>query len=522
MGPPATIPFRRVAFVLLSMLLGVLVVGVGFEIYNWQRRQADLEHRTGLILDRSIDVANEARIAVRMVNALKTEPCTSADIAAMNVIVSRTSYLVDVGRIVHRTILCDTTGKLVDDARLHPPDRISTRGAEIWLSTPLRGDWRVRVTASALNGVIVYSRPTASSDLYRSLGDAVATVSPVDTKGQFTSSVRSSRLVGAEYSAPTEIDPDIDHIVHHCNMEFELCVSASEHAQWGLPGVPLAGKFALLAGGMLLGLIAHAVVGSWLTTRRTLYRRLRRAIRRDQISVHYQPMVCLNTTEVLGFEALARWRVPGLDDVPPDVFIPLAETSGLLGALTERVVARTFGEMAAILADRRNLHVSINVAVQSLLSDEFQPMLDRLAHRHGVNRRSIVVEVTERETGDVARIGHAVRALRDAGYRVFLDDFGTGYSSLAYLASLPIDTIKLDKLFSNSVGTSLVGTLVLREICRMMATLGLNVVFEGIETTEQAGVLEELAPGAMGQGWLYGRPVPVADLVLPPIDGPPA
>jgi sensor c-di-GMP phosphodiesterase-like protein len=95
---------------------------------------------------------------------------------------------------------------------------------------------------------------------------------------------------------------------------------------------------------------------------------------------------------------------------------------------------------------------------------------------------------------------------------VFLDDFGTGYSSLAYLATLPIDTIKLDKLFSRSVGTSLVGTLVLREICRMMMTLGLSVIFEGIETEDQARVLEELAPGAIGQGWLFGRPVPLSEL----------
>ncbi len=506
---------RRSTIVAFSILLGTLVVAAGFEVFNWERRQSELEFRAELLLDRSVAIATETRLAIRQVVALKTTPCSPEDITALGILVSRSAYLIDAGRIDGRTVLCDTSGKLPVGTALRPPDRISSRGAQVWLSTPLRGDWRVNVTAAALHGVIIYSRPKAAPDILEGLGDAIANVGPGDFSGNYMSSVGAGRLAGAEYGRQSSAIPALDHRYAHCQPGFDICVSISEHASLGIASMSPTGRLGLVAGGMALGLAGQAAIGGWLAARRTLVRQLRRAIRRDEIAVHFQPMVCLRTRDVTGFEALARWRRPGSEPVPPDIFIPLAERSGLLGDLTERVIDRALGELGPILAGRPGLHVSINVAVQQLLSTEFRYSLDRLAGRHGVARSAIVVEVTERETGDVARIGDMVRDLRDAGYRVFLDDFGTGYSSLAYLATLPIDTIKLDKLFSRSVGTSLVGTLVLREICRMMATLGLSVVFEGIETEEQARVLEELAPGAMGQGWLYGYPLPVAELVLP-------
>ncbi len=515
MGLYAAASLRRSTVVALSIVLGTLVVATSFEAFNWAGRQSELEFQAGLLLNRSVAIATEARLGLRQAAALRTTPCSPDDIAALNVIVSRSAYLIDVGRIEGRTVLCDASGRLPVATALRPPDRISSRGGQVWLQTPLRGDWRVMVTAAANHGVIVYSRPKAASDVFDGLGDAVAVVSPGDRTGSYMSWIGSGRLVGAEYSLHSQMALAIDHTYARCEPGFDLCVSISDRAPLGILSMSLAGKLGLLAGGGLLGLVGQAVIGSWLAARRTLVNQLRRAIRRDEIAVYYQPMVCIKTRQVTGFEALARWHGPRGQTVPPDIFIPLAERSGLLGDLTERVVDRALNELTAILRARPHLHVSINVAVQQLLSTEFRQMLDRLASRHSVERSAIVVEVTERETGDVARIGDMVGDLRDAGYRVFLDDFGTGYSSLAYLATLPIDTIKLDKLFSRSVGTSLVGTLVLREICRMMATLGLAVVFEGIETEEQARVLEELAPGSMGQGWRYGHPLPVAELVLP-------
>ncbi len=507
-----TTVLRKATRISVWVLCGILLVSAGFEAVNWERRQNALEFQADLILRRSVAIATETRGLIRAAAKLKTVPCSPEDIEALHRLVSRSAYLVDIGRIEGRRILCDTSGIRSSDDELRKPDRISSRGAMVWLSTPLRGDWRINVTAAALHGIIIFSRPAAAADLFESLGDAVVTVSPPNSSSQYMSSVRPSRLVGAEYALRSRGEHWLDHRYERCDPAYDLCVHIAQPADWSIAVASIEEVLGLLASGLVFGVLANAAASSWLASRRALHKRLNRAIRRDQIVVHYQPLVSLKERRLTGFEALARWRCGKDDDVPPDVFIPIAERHGLLAALTERVANRALADLSATLAQRRDLYVSINIAIQTLLSPDFKPMLDRLATVHDVDRRSIVLEITERETGDVARIADVVKGLRDGGYRVFLDDFGTGYSSLAYLTTLPIDTIKLDKLFSRSVGTSLVGTLVLREICRMMMTLGLSVIFEGIETEDQARVLEELAPGAIGQGWLFGRPVPIAEL----------
>ncbi len=494
------------------VICGIVLVSLGFEAINWERRQNELEFQAGLILRRSIAIATETRGVLRAAVKLKTKPCSPEDIAALHFLVSGSAYLVDVGRIEGRRVLCDSSGTRPSDSELRKPDRISRRGAMVWLHTPLRGDWRINVTAAANHGIIVFSRPAAAADLFEALGDATATVSPPDVPGHYMSSDRPGRLAGAEYTHGAQSEKWFDHRYAHCAPDYDICVAVAQPASWRIPAATTTETLGLLASGLVFGMLANAGAGSWFASRRTLHQRLKRAIGRDLIVVHYQPLVSLKDRKLTGFEALARWRGSKDEDIPPDVFIPIAEQHGLLAALTERVASRALADLSAVLAQRRELYVSINIAIQTLLSPNFRTMLDRLATLHGVDRRSIVLEITERETGDVARIGDLVKELRDGGYRVFLDDFGTGYSSLAYLATLPIDTIKLDKLFSRSVGTSLVGTLVLREICRMMMTLGLSVIFEGIETEDQARVLEELAPGAIGQGWLFGRPVPLSEL----------
>lgn len=503
---------RKACWTVVAISIGAIAVIVGFEVIRWQQRHGELSYHAELVLRRSVAVATEVRYALRMVPRLRTAPCSPEDMKALRLLVERSVFIVEIGRIKGNQILCDSGGVAPADSVLRSPDRINSRGTEIWLGVPLRGDWRLGVSAAARDGVIVYSRPTAAEDLFTSLGSASVAVVPPHWATPYASSRRSGQLTGAAYVPHPSADRWFDHAIVACRDGFDLCVVVGERWHPAFPGVPLGEKLALLCGGAILGRIGLGLFRTWLASRRTLYRRLKRAIDRNQITVHYQPLVRLDDRVVVGFETLARWRLPNGEHVSPDVFVPLAEQTGLLAALTEFVLDRALSDMASLLAERPDLYVSINIAVQSLLSDELLTVLKLYCDAHGVDRSRIVLEITERETGDVKLIGDAVGRLREAGFRIFLDDFGAGYSSLAYLATLPIDTIKLDKLFSNSVGTSLVGSLVLDEILHMMSTLNLSVVFEGIETEEQALALGAIAPGAMGQGWLFGRPMPISDL----------
>ncbi|HWJ75791.1 MAG TPA: EAL domain-containing protein [Kaistia sp.] len=503
---------RKVGWTVVAISLGMIVVVAGFELISWQRRHSELAFQAELVLRRSVSVANEVRAGLRMVPRLKTAPCSPDDIKAMRLFVERSVFIVEIGRVNGDRILCDSSGSPPRDDALGPPDRIGLNGAKIWLRVPLRGDWRIVVSAAARDGAIVFSRPTAAADLFRPLGDVVAKVVPPGSLIAYASSSRVEQPSGATYIPPPPSNRWMDQSILRCKEGFDVCVAVNEPSKPAFPALPLSQQLALLAGGALLGKVCQTVLAAWLASRRTLYRRLKRAIDRSEITVHYQPLVRLEDRTVVGFETLARWCPRGGEDVSPDIFVPLAERTGLLPALTEFVIDRALSDMSSLLSERPDLYVSINIAVQSLLSDELLTVLKLYCDAHGVDRSRIVLEITERETGEVELIGDAVGRLRDAGFRIFLDDFGTGYSSLAYLATLPIDTIKLDKLFSNSVGTSLVSSLVLGEILHMMSTLNLSVVFEGIETEEQAVALGVIAPGAMGQGWLFGRPAPAGEI----------
>ncbi len=315
-------------------------------------------------------------------------------------------------------------------------------------------------------------------------------------------------LVGAEFARSSYTGFWADHGIRRCATISDFCLAIDEPAPVSLTRASPATAAAVFAGGSALGLGAMSLAWSRNAGRRSLSRRLARAIRKDQIQVHYQPIVRLSDRKLVGFEALARWSLPSGAAIPPDTFIPIAEKDGLLPALTERVVERSIAGLAPLLAGAADIYLSVNIGVGSLFDPELPDLLDYHCLRNGIDRGRIALEITERHTSDIDRIGEAIRSLREEGYRVFLDDFGTGYSSLAYLATLPIDTIKLDKLFTRSTDSAFVSAMVLRQVSHMVAILGLNIVFEGVETEEQARSLAELTPEAVGQGWLFGRPMP--------------
>ncbi len=468
-----------------------------------------------MILTRANDLVRETRLAISAVSGLTTEPCSEDDLAAMRLIAANLFYLMDIARASDGHVQCDITGGTrprVSD--LGPPSFLSRSGLEVWVDVAMFPNQRLRSIVVEGGGVMVFARPVIFRDMFKALGDANVAITSVDGSRLFA--------VSDNPGAPPAPFKDrgglpaswLEHRLRVCDAEGNLCVH--------LQGAPLAGLWpmawpvylVLLAVGALVGLMAYALVSAFYAPRRTLLSQLRRAIRRGEIHVLYQPLVRLSDRQPVGVEALARWRLRSGEMISPDIFIPLAEQHGLIQDLTQNVIARAIEEMAIILSADNALYLGINISVHDLLSETLAEHLGAECMRHGIARDRIALEITERSTDDVSRISEAVNVLRNSGYRVCLDDFGTGYSSLGYLATLPIHKIKLDKLFTRSVGTSFVGTIVLRQICAMISHLHLRIVFEGVETEEQAAALLEIAPGAIGQGWLYGRPMPAADIEL--------
>ena len=251
----------------------------------------------------------------------------------------------------------------------------------------------------------------------------------------------------------------------------------------------------------------------------SLAKALGTAVRHGEVTLHYQPVVSCSTGLVTGVEALARWKHDGRS-VPPSVFIPLAERTGLIGPLTTlllEVVCRQAAEWVHG-PGQPDLKVGLNLSPSSVTDTDLPRRLAECLQRHALDGSRLVFEVTESALlSDLAGAREVCGQLRTLGVQLALDDFGVGYSSLAHLHALPLDTLKVDRAFVDLVDLDDDQRRFTRAVLRLGADLGLEVVAEGVERPEQLAELQ-----AMGcpyvQGYLLARPVP-ADQLRPMLYG---
>ncbi|MBI2780181.1 MAG: EAL domain-containing protein [Chloroflexi bacterium] len=232
------------------------------------------------------------------------------------------------------------------------------------------------------------------------------------------------------------------------------------------------------------------------------------ALERDELTVHYQPILDLRTSRIVGFEALARWQHPSRGLVLPVDFIALAEESQLIVAIG-RVILEKACRQATLWRSRwpeENLVMSVNLSPRQFLDPDLANSISQVLRASGLEPCALELEITESSVMDRSEASLGVlQQLRSLGVRVVLDDFGTGYSSLAYLRQLPLDTIKIDRSFVTDLDVHDPNVGIVRAVVSLAHGLGITVVAEGIETDEQARRLRELGCD-MGQGFAWAHP----------------
>ena len=243
-----------------------------------------------------------------------------------------------------------------------------------------------------------------------------------------------------------------------------------------------------------------------------LLNELRQALEEDQLVLHYQPKEELSDGSVRSVEALVRWQHPERGVVPPSEFIPLVEQTGLVSALTTRVLDEAVRQLRRWSDEGRDLAVSVNLSARNLLDRGLPGLVAERLAAHGVDPRRLEVEVTETNAmTDPARASEVLRRLAALGVSVSVDDYGTGYSSLSYLRSLPVDTLKIDRSFVTPMLTDEGSSVIVRSTIELAHNLGLRVVAEGVEDEATREALAMLGCH-QAQGYYLSRPVPAADL----------
>jgi predicted signal transduction protein with EAL and GGDEF domain len=239
---------------------------------------------------------------------------------------------------------------------------------------------------------------------------------------------------------------------------------------------------------------------------------LHKAIERDELVLHYQPIVDVRSARMIGAEALMRWQRGGTL-VPPGEFIPLAEESGLIVPLSDWAL-REAARQARIWQTSFGFDEAISVNLPSRLFErtDLVEHIHQCAQTYNVLHRSIKLEITENGLmKDLHTVIPTLHRLKDINVEISIDDFGTGYSSLAYLTTLPISELKIDRSFVRELGVTPQSSAVVTAIIALARSLGLRVIGEGVENLRQMEVLHRLGCGAM-QGFLFSRAIPPDDL----------
>ena len=240
------------------------------------------------------------------------------------------------------------------------------------------------------------------------------------------------------------------------------------------------------------------------------------ALKNEEFTVFYQPQVDAYSYQVLGVEALLRWNNPRLGFVPPDVFIPVAEASGLINDIGRFVMEQALKdgyEVSSVCDLTHRLRVSVNLSVSQLFNDDFIEHLTGLLSQHKGQAVTFMLEVTESLfIDDVIRAKDILEQAKSCGVSISLDDFGTGYSSLSVLSKLPINELKIDRSFVNDILTDEHDWLLAKSIIYLCKSLSIPVVAEGVENKAQADRLA--AHGCdVFQGYYFAKPMPKADLI---------
>jgi sensor c-di-GMP phosphodiesterase-like protein len=498
--------------ILVTSMATLIVVAAGTMAGYLASRDLTLwltESKLRQYATQTLTEADSASLESRaMLAAMRTSPfpfCSDEEIASFRNLIFLSEYLKEAGRVRDGQIQCSAMlGRLSAPIALPQPDLVQSDGTRVYtkLSQFSVGDLRV-ISVQLNDSYIVFSPYIETHRVPEPIHSTIVAIDASDRGNGAQSQAKGQVLSG---DGQPRLDGSVNATV--CSDRSSNCVtdtiSIPDALQAGglvQAGCMAAGGLAGLCIGLILALLQHG--------NQSIRKQLYRGIRSGRVQVVYQAIMDTVSGRVYGAEALARWTDEDGNVVEPEVFVQVAEECGFVGDLTKLVVRQVLRDFAKKLRSHPDFRISVNVAASDLTDPHFLPMLDAAMKRAAVPAKSLAIEITEGPSTRNEVVMETIRQLRLRGHSVMLDDFGTGYSSLSYLSANSVDAIKIDKPFTQAIGTSASNATILPQILSMAEALNLQVIVEGIETAQQESYFAEAGWPILAQGWFFGLPVPV-------------
>ncbi len=471
-------------------------------------------------------IVNGNTIGIMTIYAAEQNVFTGKDLALLDELAADLSFGIETirSRAEHERTEASLQHLALHDPGTGLPNQVMLRQ---WLHESLQvaRDARFPVALLAINlprmrelGDILgrHSINQCVARIAKAVQEAAGADALVAREGRFTLAVT---LRQTDITRATRLAERLAHAVRQpfelgtCSMEVEARIGIAVFPGHAADPETLIGRASLAAQHALNISQPYAVLDAnpeeAALKRLTMLGELRNAIDNNELVIHYQPKIDAATQRTVGAEALVRWKHPVRGMVPPGDFISVAEQSGLIVPLTHRILSMVCEQ----LYTWRNGHgiaipVAVNLSAQNLHDTGLSKHIEGLISTWGLDRKLLQVEITESTLmRDPAEALKVLTGFSSSGILLFIDDFGTGYSSLAYLASLPVHAVKIDRGFVNNMTKDTQHRAIVHSILSLAGSLDLKVVAEGVETQEQADMLRELSCDEL-QGYLFSRPLP--------------
>lgn len=505
---------------LITIVAGLLAITIPIlaALYIAYRQAEDFERARVLgyaqeVLHRSDRTSDQIRAALdRLVKADAADPCSETQMTIMREIDLASSYLQAVGRVSGNRFVCSSLGAgSTVQFDLGEPDVVTSTDSTVRSSVALPFAKGTMFTVIQRGSYAVVVHKDLPIDVSTTAADlSLATITPDNRQLRSSrGTIRTEWIDALERQETTFVDDR--HVV--------AVLRSDRYATIVVAALPIRHVGARTRATALVlvptGLVASAVL-IWailyvVRLQLAMPAVLKAALRRKEFFLVYQPIVDLQTRRWVGAEALIRWRRVTGEMVRPDLFIQIAEESGLIQRVTEQVVGMVARDASDLFGRYPGFHIAINLSAADLQSKETVELLGQLARDTHAGPGNLHVEATERGfmNADVAKV--TIQALRASGLRVAIDDFGTGYSNLSYLETFELDYLKIDKSFVDKIGAETATSQVVSHIIEMAKALRLQMIAEGVETEAQAQFLCDRGV-EYAQGWLFCRPLAFSEL----------
>ena len=512
---------RKRAAIALTLVVAAFAVGapVLLAIQEAQRQGRAIETERVLGYARDVLMRTDATAAqvdrgFKLLEAARNgAPCSDANIDLMRQIDVTSSYIQAIGYVEDGRIACSSIGGDRKDLMLGgAPDFVTANGVAIYKNLRLPFAPQLPFIALARNNYVAIihkdlpidttvNGPEVSLAIFL-LGDTV----PMASR-HFVASEWLQRL--GTHKAVTFVDGRRLVAAARSDRFLYAAVAAIPVSDSNESTREAAQR--LVPAGVIAGLMLAAAVFLLARTQLSLPAAIRTGLKRNELFLLYQPIVDLESGAWVGAEALIRWQRPTGELVDPNIFIPIAEKSGLIELVTQRVLELAARDTGAFLRRHPRFHLAVNLSAADLHSPRLPAQLDDFLSKTAAAPGNLVVEITERGLLNVELAREMLRTLRAKGVRVAIDDFGTGYSGLSYLQTLEVDYLKIDKSFVDAIATEAPTSHVVQHIIEMAKSLKLKLTAEGVETEAQARFLRQHGV-EYAQGWLFAKPMKFDDI----------